>query len=196
MYVPQNRESTFIYTYTTSCAVSRTAERNSNRSGKFPDPPPPVAEGDSSGIVCTKIEACTCACAYTCALRNTCACIRAHIQRVDVAGSCRRQGNLREVVIWSNRFRFLCRFLFSIRHPAALPATLGLLSLVRVARYVSFSSKRIHRYSSRLPYSSSSSFSDFRDNKRRKLAAESYYPRGLMLDALLSFFFLFFLYGK
>jgi len=74
----------------------------------------PIA-GGSSSIVCIKIDGHTCA-------------RRVHVwmpyTRADegagAAGSCRRQESLREVVIWSNRFRFLCRFLFSIRHPAAL----------------------------------------------------------------------------
>ena len=46
--------------------------------------------------------------------------IYVYMYRGFTSGCWRRKGSLREVVIWSNGFRFLCRFLPSIRHPAAL----------------------------------------------------------------------------
>lgn len=68
---------------------------------------------------------------------------RAYVHQINIAGSRKRKRSLREVVIWSNRFQFLYRFLLS---PSVILQWLSQLSLVSLS-HVTFRSKRIYRYS-------------------------------------------------
>lgn len=134
-----------IYTYATSCAVSRQPNEMATKVVNFRNRSSlPSLQGIAKRIVCTKIEIYTRACVCVYIYARACVYVYTNIYTHRVVGRRRWKGSLREVVIWSNRFRFLCRFLLS-------PSVISRLSqlskpFLSPSSHVTFRSKKLYIY--------------------------------------------------